>query len=136
MYKKVEWLLTEDGKREIELSGGNIELMAGRLLKAINGGSLPYKEIVEGLYEGSPCPHVLVVEKNATGSHISYSDLIGYILYEDNILKVLDIQGYFTVMLWKDIDKVLDGDINAPFILTDAIANDPRSKLSTEKTLV
>ena len=84
MYKKVEWLLTKSGEREIKESGASKELMVERLLAFVNEGKEYHKEVVEGLYKGEPCPHGLFIKTLPTGTYIIYIGFIGYILpYEE-----------------------------------------------------
>lgn len=109
MYKKVEWLLTEEGKRDIKESGANKEFMADRLLKAINDGSLPYKEFTPGLYKGSPCPHTLHVERLSTGTYIIYASFMGYVLEKGDVLTVIDIQDIFGNLSVRDVNRVIRG---------------------------
>ena len=109
MYEKVEWMLTKSGEREIKESGASKEFMANRLLKAINDGSLPYKEFIPGLYKGSPCPHTLHVERLSTGTYIIYAGFMGYVLEKGDILTVIDIHDIFGNLSVRDVNKVIRG---------------------------
>lgn len=109
MYKKVEWILTKSGEREIKESGANKEFMANRLLKAINDESLPYQESTPGLYNGSPCPHTLHVERLSTGTYITYAGFIGYVKEKEDVLAVIDIQDIFGNLSVRDVNRVIRG---------------------------
>lgn len=132
MYKKVEWLLTNSGEKEIDAAGADKALIADRLLKVVNSESFPYKEVVSGIYKGKSCPHVLVIRQEVTGIYVTYMGFTGYVIAKGDILEILDIQDMFDGMTVFQIREVKACTPEAAFDIRAAIEKDPRVKAQKE----